>query len=104
MKIVYNITTKIEDPAARDWYRWMMDEYIPAVMDTGCFESYRFHQLTSLPDEDGHTFAVQFTATQRKNLQDYLDLHFHTFQAKTEGKFKDQYVSFQTVMNLLDEG
>lgn len=104
MKIVYNITTKIEDEVARKWYRWMMDEHIPAMMETGCFESYRFFQLTSLPEEEGHTFTTQFVAVQRKNLQNYLDNHLYALQAKMDTEFKNQYVSFQTVMNLLDEG
>lgn len=103
MKIAYNETTKIEKSIAKSWYRNMMDQHIPAVMKTGCFESYRFMQLTSLPDEDGYTFSVQYIASSRENLQHFFQCHAPIFGEKLDSAYKGKYVAFTTVMNILDE-
>ncbi|MGE5521009.1 MAG: DUF4286 family protein, partial [Candidatus Dadabacteria bacterium] len=43
--IIYNVTTKINASVADSWLRWMQQEHIPEVMDTGCFSEYRFARL-----------------------------------------------------------
>ncbi|GAA5219726.1 DUF4286 family protein [Membranihabitans marinus] len=104
MKIAYNVTTKISHEAAKDWYRWMMDHHINEVMKTDCFESFRFMQLTNIPTEDGHTFSVQYIAKSHQSLKLYTESYADKLRADVDRNFKDQYVSFRTIMNILDEG
>lgn len=48
--ILYNVTVKIDLDVHDLWLRWMKEEHIPRVMETGCFvESKLFVCLKKIP-------------------------------------------------------
>ena len=82
----------------------MIRSYLPRLMASGCFESYRLHKLVGLPQEDAPTYAVQLMASSKKMLDQYLKIHEEEDQNLMLDQFGDKLVEFRTVMLVVDEG
>ena len=43
--IIYNVTIKVEAQIADEWLQWLLNEHIPAVIQTNCFVEYKVLRL-----------------------------------------------------------
>ncbi len=101
--ILYNVTTKIEQELADEWLIWMREHHIPKILNTGCFTSCRISQLLAQNDEDGLTYSIQYLSPSRKEFHRYQAQFAQQFQEIHHKKFEGHYVSFRTMMELIDE-
>ena len=62
MNIVYNITVKVDLNIHEEWLEWMKEVHIPDVMNTGHFLDWSIKKILGDYDEEGVTYAVQYTA------------------------------------------
>ena len=97
--ILYNVTLNIEDDVHDEWLLWMLNEHIPAVLETGMFRNYRmFRILTRDPQETGTTYSIQYFAETLSDYEYYRDELAPAFQAETQAKFGGKFVAFRTVL------
>lgn len=95
--ILYNITFKLEENAAKDWLLFMKDDYLPLIYKTGFIESYKILEL--LNDEysdDGKTYTVQFHLENMAQLTNYQALYEAPLEEKLHNKFGGKFVFFKT--------
>ena len=104
MKILYNITIKIESTLQEEWLHWMKFVHIPEIMATGCFESYKLTRIIGDDDEHGVGFAIQFIAQDMASFQGYQENHALKFQKDHSDRYFNRYVAFRTLMNIEAEG
>lgn len=104
MKIAYNITYIVDSRIVDQWRYWMINEYLPAVMKTGCFESYRLHKLVGLPDSDEPTYSVQLVAQKKARLLEYQKRYEREHLKMVSKKYRDALVEFRTTMVVINEG
>lgn len=104
MKILYNVTIKINTDLHKEWLEWMKRVHIPDVMATGCFESYRITRILGDDDEHGVGFAVQYLSPDINTFNIYQNLHAKRLQQKHSDRYANQYVSFRTLMQIESEG
>ncbi|MBC7885189.1 MAG: DUF4286 family protein [Saprospiraceae bacterium] len=104
MKLLYNVTIKVEAPYHEDWLKWMKQTHIPDVMATGHFESYRLTRLLGDEDEYGIGYAVQYLAHNHDAFNDYEQHHAKRLQKDHQDRYAGKYVAFRTIMEVLDEG
>jgi hypothetical protein len=102
--ILYNVTVKIEHDSHQDWKKWMQEEHIPAVMDTGMFLEYRMCRLLGMDEPDGVTYAVQYFCTDMATLEHYQEKFATKLQTEHSQRFKDKFVAFRTVLEVVDKG
>lgn len=102
--LIYNVTVKIAPESREVWVRWMMEEHIPEVMATACFKSFRFLHLEGYDDEEGFTYAVQYTCPGPELLTIYQRDHAPGLQQKHKVLFEGKYVVFRTILEILAEG
>jgi len=102
--ILYNVTVKVEHDAHLHWKKWMQEEHIPDVMDTGMFLEYRMCRLLGMDEPDGVTYAVQYFCTDMATLEQYQEQFAAKLQAEHSKKFKDKFVAFRTVLEVVDKG
>ena len=95
--IVYNVTVKVENEILDDWLDWIKD-HMPEVVNTGCFESFSFYELTEPKVDDQRTFVVQYFAKTEEDYQRYLS-DFAT-EMRNDGidKFGEKFVAFRTIL------
>jgi hypothetical protein len=104
MKIIYNITVKIDLSVHDAWLSWMSEEHIPAVMETGYFESWQIAELLRDDDPTARTYAIQYVAHDMIAFEAYQDEHSARLQADHKAKFGKHYVAFRSVLQLVDRG
>ena len=101
--IVYNVTVKINPDIKEEWVSWMRSKHLPDMMATGCFLNYRFKKLL-IEEEDGLTYASQFVLKDSSALEKYQSNYAKKLQLEHQEKFREKYVAFRTLMELIEEG
>ncbi|HOA37358.1 MAG TPA: DUF4286 family protein [Flavihumibacter sp.] len=99
--ILYNITIKVEESVSGLFCTWLLENHMPAMLATGCFNSSRLLRLLEVDDSDGPTYAVQFTAPTKILYNKYISEHAEAHRRQLEAKWAGQYVSFSSAMELI---
>ena len=86
------------------WLGWMQEEHIPEVMATACFRNYRLLHLEGYDDDEGITYAVQYTCPNEELFTIYQRDHAPALQKKHQAKFDGKFVAFRTILKLVSEG
>jgi hypothetical protein len=98
--IIYNVTVKVDKSAESDWLNYMQ-KHIQDVLNTGCFTGYRMCRLLDQPELDDPTFTIQYECESKAILNIYLDKHAPALRDDVNRLFKDRFVAFRTVMEVL---
>lgn len=98
--LLYNVTTIIEDNSADRWLQWMQEIHIQQIMQTGLFVSYRLLKVIDSPNE-GVTYCAQYIAENMDNYLEYKDKYAPTLQDSVNENFKNQQVSFTSLMEYI---
>jgi hypothetical protein len=99
---IYNVTTKVAHGIHTDWFHWMKNEHIPAVMATGCFTHFQFVRLLETDEEDGVTYAVQYHAEAKANYNRYIELHAPALRNDSILKWGNQMMAFRSIMQVVN--
>ncbi|HEY6956969.1 MAG TPA: DUF4286 family protein [Flavisolibacter sp.] len=99
--IIYNVTTKVEPGIADAWLQWMLDEHIPEVMKTKCFDGYKVVRLLDVDDSEGPTFAIQYSAESKADYNRYIELFASQMSKRSFEKWSDRFISFGSVMEVV---
>ena len=102
--LIYNVTVKISPDTRDAWVKWMSEEHIPEVMATACFRSFRFLHLEGFDDEEGFTYAIQYTCPGLELFEIYQRDHAPELQRKHKILFEGKFVAFRTILDIISEG
>ncbi len=102
--IIYNVTVKVNPQVAQEWLRWMREVHIPDVMATGYFEDYKILHLVGHDDDQGITYAIQYSCKDLDTLQQYQARAAARLQQEHAERFKDHFVAFRTILEVIDNG
>lgn len=100
--IVYNITTQVEKSIATKWIDWMLDIHIPEIIGTGTFIHHQVLKLLGIDENESETYAIQFYAATKKDLDDYLLIHAPAINKKSHELWGDRIISFSTTMQVIN--
>lgn len=103
-RLLYNVTIKIENDSAEEWLQWMVNKHIPDVMNTQCFLSYKISKIMEEEDGQGVGYAVQYIAENMETLQRYHQNFAKQLQEEHADRYKNKYVAFRTVLEIINEG
>jgi len=101
--IIYNVTIKVDKDVEQEWCQWMKEKHIPDVISTGCFMECRFNKVLFFDDEEGAMYTAQYLSENMSKLQEYQGTHALILQKKHQDKYKDQYVAFRSVMEVIEK-
>ena len=99
--ILYNVTSSIEPAAADAWLDFMRSTHMPEVMGTGFFIKSQLCRLLN-EEEGGITYAAQYYCLTLEQLEEYQRLCAPALRADLEARFAGQYVSFRTVLEVVE--
>lgn len=99
--IIYNVTIKVEASIAGEWLKWMQEEHMPDVMQSGCFSSSRLLRLLEVDDTEGPTYAAQYTAGSKADYNRYVQLFAAGLRDKSFRKWGNRFVAFRSVMQVV---
>jgi hypothetical protein len=96
--IVYNVTIKIDLSIHDLWLKWMKEEHIPRVMETGCFVDSKMYRVLEENTTDGITYAFQYFAQDISNYFDYKEHHAAHLQKEGLDLFPGKFHAFRTLL------
>jgi hypothetical protein len=99
--IIYNVTIKVEPQIASSWLNWLLDEHIPAVMQTNCFTDFKVVRLLEVDESEGPTYAIQYTAASKADYNRYIELYAPDMRKQSFDKWGDRFISFRSVMEVV---
>jgi hypothetical protein len=86
----------------QEWMPWLKTVYIPEVMASGFFTDSKILRLLSEAQENGFTYAVQFTMPSATYV-DKIDEDFYlAYDRMPSKKFGDKVLFFRTVLELVN--
>jgi hypothetical protein len=87
---------------AEEWLKWMQEEHIPEVMQTGCFTECKILKLLAEADDnEGINYAIQYTANTIDNYNQYKDQFGPILQAKTKEKYGDSVLAYRSLLEVI---
>ena len=100
--IVYNTTIKIGPQIEKEWIDWEKNEHIPEVMATGLFSDHKFFRLLEQDETEGVTYVIQYFSSSLEHYKRYIDEFAKLLDEKSFAKWSDQFISFHTVMEIVN--
>jgi hypothetical protein len=99
---IYNVTVNVEKEIISEWIVWMKEVHIPEVLETGMFVSCQLNKVM-VEEEQGETFAVQYTAKELENIRLYQEMYAPALQKETLNKFGQKCVAFRTILEVMEQ-
>lgn len=100
--IIYNVTINIDDSVHLEWLKWMKEVHIPDVMNTGIFVENRILKLLGDEQSGGHTYSIQYYCNCLDDYKQYENVFAPALQAEHSEKFKEQFVAFRTLLEIVE--
>jgi Domain of unknown function (DUF4286) len=101
-RVLYNVTCSVDPDIHEEWLDWMMFSHIPDVMKTGFFIDNRICRIPEY-EENGVTYAIQYTCKNRQELERYFKQDAPRLQQDHASKYGTRVSAFRTVLEILHE-
>ncbi len=96
--ILYNITYNIDREIDHEWTEWLKNYYIPEIMSTGYFTSYKVFRMLQVEEDNSINYAVQLYSESLAQLNKFLEEDAVGIASRLQEKFKHRHVAFMTVL------
>jgi len=100
--IIYNVTVNIDHDVHDEWLKWMKETHIPDVMRTNLFTENRMLKVLGDEDSGGVTYSIQYTCKNMDEFKRYESEFAPTFRGEYNRRYKDKYVAFRTLLEVVD--
>ena len=100
--LIYNVTIKVDHRIKDQWLDWLRDMHIPEMIGTGCFTSATILWLMESDDNEGATFAVQYSTSSKAMYDHYIEKFSDEMRKKGIEKWGDKFIAFRTLMQVVD--
>jgi hypothetical protein len=99
--LIYNVTVNIDHEIHDEWLEWMKKTHIPQVMQSKLFTDSRLCLMLNTDEEEGNTYAVQYTCPGMKEFEEYTQKYANALKAAYNEKFEGKFVAFQSLMQVV---
>ncbi|WP_233861546.1 DUF4286 family protein [Tenacibaculum piscium] len=99
---IYNVTINIDESVHEQWVVWIKN-HIPEVLATGHFLSAKLTQVLVEEEMGGTTYAIQYTAKTREDLDAYYDTHADRLRTASFNQFANKVLAFRTELQVINE-
>lgn len=96
--IIYNVTVKIDLSVHDLCLRWLKEEHIPRVLETGCFTGNKIYRVLEEDTTDGITYAIQYFTDDISSYFDYRENHAAPLQKQMQDLFPGKFSAFRTLL------
>ncbi|MBB6463728.1 DUF4286 family protein [Flammeovirga kamogawensis] len=97
--ILYNISFHVEDEMLSSWKEWMKSFFIPEVLKTECFQSYKLMKLLSEKAENqGTNFALMLDVDNLSAADKFMRTHEAELHAILKEKFGEKVNQFRSIL------
>jgi predicted GIY-YIG superfamily endonuclease len=99
--IIYNVTIKVAPEIDDMWVKWMKEEHMNDLVNTGLFTDSRLCRLLEQDDSEGRTYTAQYFCQTMEDYNTYIDQYAPIMREKGIKRFGDKFIAFRTVMEIV---
>ncbi|AVR44561.1 DUF4286 domain-containing protein [Christiangramia fulva] len=99
---IYNVTINVQEDIHDDWVKWMKEEHIPDMLDTGKFSKALMTRVMVKEPMGGITYSIQYTTESKEKLERYYAENAEELRGKSK-PFEGKFVSFRTELEVISE-
>ncbi|HTB52959.1 MAG TPA: DUF4286 family protein [Ferruginibacter sp.] len=99
---VYNVTLKVTWSIHEEWLDWMREVHTRAVIDTGCFTTATIFHLLEVDENEGPTYAVQYSTESKAMYNLYMEKFGPVFRQEMFDKWGDKFIAFRSLMEVVN--
>jgi len=97
--IIYSVTVSIDEDIHEEWLKWMKEDHIPKVMETGYFKEYRILRLISHQGEnEGVSYNIQYECPSMADLHQYQIQRAPALQKEHTDRYEGKFAAFRTLL------
>ncbi len=96
--IIYNVTVKIDLEFHDLWLKWMTEDHLQKVLDTGCFTDCKIYRILEEDTSDGISYAIQYFAHNMSDYFNYKEHHAARLQKEGTDMFPGKFQAFRTLL------
>ncbi len=96
--IIYNVTVKVDLEFHDLWLKWLQEEHIQRVLETGCFTDCKIYRLLEEDTSDGISYAIQYFANSMSDYFNYKEHHAARLQKEGMDLFPGKFQAFRTLL------
>ena len=100
--LIYNVTAKVDWSIHDEWVKWMLNEHLPEMVNTGCFMNSKLLRLLEVDENEGPTYAAQYFAGNKVDYDRYIKEYAGSVRKKYTEKWGDRVIAFRTVMQVVE--
>jgi len=100
--LIYNVTLKVQPGIKDEWLKWMKEEHMPELMQTGLFSGNKLLHLLEQDESDGITFIAQYFCENMEAYSAYISDHAPGMREKGQKLFGGRFVAFRTLMETIE--
>ena len=98
--IAYNTTYCINKNIETSWITWIEEVYMPRMLEEKWTREINFYKVHEEENPSGVTYALQYFFDQESQFESFLEKGEKKFNDLHHKAFKDQYVSFSTLLKV----
>ncbi|MDD3789149.1 MAG: DUF4286 family protein [Petrimonas sp.] len=99
--IIYNTTYHVAEGNQLDFVNFMKEKFIPKAVESGLLTNPRLSRVFGKHEDDGYSFALEFTADNMAALEKWNDEHSRDVYALLLKGFADKVSGFTTLMQVV---
>jgi len=99
---IYNVTINIDESVHDPWLKWMNDEHIPDMLNTGKFSKALLTRVMVEEEMGGITYSVQYTTESKEMLERYYLENADDLRSRSKA-FEGKFVAFRTELQIISE-
>lgn len=96
--LLLNETVGIDRDVEAEWLIWIRDVHIPAVLNTGMFDSAKIYKVLEASSEETISYSLQFFAHSLEHVEQYLDVFAPRLVEDHRQRFLNRHVVFRTLL------
>ena len=100
--LIYNVTIKVQESIQAEWLTWLMEEHIPQVTGTGCFNRANVLRLLETDDSEGPTYAIQYHTASKTLYDEYMEKFAGMMRQRSIDKWGDKFIAFRSVLEVIN--
>ncbi|MDR2816562.1 MAG: DUF4286 family protein [Proteiniphilum sp.] len=100
--IVFNTTFHVKEEIHEDFIEYMLQHFIPMSTKSGLLTSPRLSRVFGKEEDEGHSFAMEFTVSDLAALERWNSEESGVIYAPLLEKFKEKMAGFSTVMQTIE--
>lgn len=100
--IVFNTTFNVERSLKDEFIEYMLQKFIPDSTRSGILKNARLAQVFGSNEEEGLSFALEFTISNVIALEKWNSEESNAVYAPLLNKFKEKITGFSTLLQVIE--